>query len=50
MRVAQSTRRRHIADIQISRQQSFKFRMNRPLRTRTVGGVGATVRSCCLPD
>jgi hypothetical protein len=22
----------------------------RPLRTRTVGGVGATVRSCCLPD
>jgi hypothetical protein len=24
--------------------------LNRPLRTRTVGGVGATVRSRCLPD
>lgn len=24
--------------------------LNRPLRTRMVGGVGATVRSRCLPD
>ena len=35
-----SSRIRPLPVIQIS--------MNRPLRTRTVGGVGATVRSRCL--